>query len=107
MISCGEKKDSVGKKTPPAEIVTPEQMKEVLVDVLLTEGAIGTAEMKHHDIKYQALHYYSYILKKHKMTNQQFNENFNYYAGDVDQMEKIINDVISELSEKEGMIRKK
>jgi len=107
LFSCGDKKESTKKAIPRAEIITPDQMKEVLVDVLLTEGAIGTAEMKHHDVKYQALHYYSFILKKHKMTFQQFNDNFNYYSSDIDQMEKIMTDVITELTEKEGMIRKK
>jgi hypothetical protein len=104
-ISCKGKDESAKKVAPPADIVSPEQMEAVLVDVLLAEGATGVSEMQNHDAKNLALHYDSYVLKQHNMTNRQFTANFNYYAGDIDQMEKIITEVISQLSVKQGKVK--
>jgi hypothetical protein len=106
-LSCGWKKESTEKVAPPAEIVSPEQMEDVLVDILLAEGATGVSELKSHNAKYMSLHYDTYVLKKHNMTSRQFTANYNYYAGDIEQMEKIITEVINDLSEKQNLIRKK
>jgi hypothetical protein len=104
-LSCGGKKEGTEKVAPPADIVTPEQMKAVLVDVFLAEGAVGTSELKNRNAKYMSLHYYKYVLKRHKMTSAQFTANFTYYASDIDQMEKIMTEVITELSEKQDVIK--
>lgn len=105
-FSCGEKKEGIKKTAPPTDIITAIQMKDVLEDVFLAEGATGVAELKQHNVKYQSLHYYTFVLKKHNMSSRQFMANFNYYANDVDQMEKILTDVINDLTEKQNITKK-
>jgi hypothetical protein len=105
-ISCGKKKQGTEKTAPPVDIITAEQMQDVLVDVLLAEGATATSELNHLSVKYEALHYYNFVLNKHKLTAPQFIANFNYYANDADQMEKIITEVINDLSQKQNMYKK-
>jgi hypothetical protein len=104
-FSCGNK--NTQKVAPPADIIPAEQMKEIILDVLYVEGAVGVSEQKFHNTKNMTLHYYAYVFKRHNITSEQFLANYNYYAGDIDQMEKIMTEVISDLSEKQGVTKRK
>ncbi len=105
IISCGKKNEAKEKSPPPQNIISSDEMKNVLVDVFLAEGAIGEMEIKHKDAQYYAKHYYNYVLKKHNMTNEQFQKSYSYYSADIEEMQKIMSDVVDDLSEKQSKVR--
>lgn len=106
-FSCGKKKESKSNESPPANIINVEDMKSVLVDVLLAEAAIGTKEMRQEDVRYFSYHYYNYVLKKHNISREQFRKSYSYYAEDTDEMELILADVIEDMSTKQSKARNK
>jgi hypothetical protein len=103
--SCGKKKADTEKAVPPAEIVSADEMENILVDVFLAEGAVGVSDVYHQDVRYYTRHYYNFILKKHNITAEQFQKSFEYYASELDEMEKIMTDVIDNLSQKQSQVR--
>ena len=105
IISCGKKNEAKEKSPPPTDIISSDEMKNVLVDVFLAEGAISEMEIKHKDPQYYAKHYYNYVLKKHNLTNSQLQKSYSYYAKDIEKMQKIMSDVVDDLSEKQSKVR--
>lgn len=105
VYSCSRKKAVKEKAVVSADIVSADEMKSILVDVFLAEGAVGVDDVYHHDVRYYTCHYYNYILKKHNVTADQFQKSFDYYASELDVMEKIMTDVIDDLSQKQSQVR--
>ena len=105
ITSCGKKNEAKEKLFPPQNLISSDEMKNVLVDVFLAEGAIGQMEIKHKDNQYYAKRYYNYVLKRHNITNEQFQKNYSYYSADIEEMQKIMSDVIDDLSEKQSKVR--
>ncbi len=104
-FSCGKKKESKSNGSSPANIINVEDMKSVLVDVLLAEASIGAKEMRHEDVRYFSYRYYNYVLKKHNISREQFQKSYSYYAEDTDKMELVLADVIEDLSKKQSKAR--
>lgn len=103
--SCGKKKAETEKAVPSAIVVSADEMKSILVDVFLAEGAVGVSDVGHGDVRYYTRHYYDFILKKHNITAAQFQISFEYYASELDEMEVIMTDVIDDLSKKQSQVR--
>ena len=104
-FSCGKKKDTTKKETAPVDIVSADEMTNIMVDVLLAEGEAGLADSKHQNIEYFTRHYYGYVMKKHNITNEQFKKSYTYYAADIEEMLKIMTNVIDNLSQKQSKVR--
>lgn len=103
--SCGKKKADTTKAVPSEDIVSSDEMKGILVDVFIAEGAIGISDVYHKDMNYYTRQYYNFILKKHNISATQFQKSFKYYASDLDEMEKIMTEVIDDLSQKQSQVR--
>jgi len=103
--SCGKKKTDKEKAIPSEDVVSADEMKVILVDVFLAEGAIGVSDVNRKDVRYFTSHYYNFILKKNNITATQFQKSFEYYASDLDEMELIMTDVIDDLSQKQSQVR--
>ena len=101
-FSCGKKEDSKSNEPPPANIINVEDMKSVMVDMLLAEASVGAKEVRHENVQYFSYHYFNYALKKHNISREQFRKSYSYYAEDTDKMELILADVIEDLSKKQS-----
>jgi hypothetical protein len=104
VCSC-VKENSAKKEAKSADIASVDKMTSVLVDVLLAEGAVSLKEAKQQDVKYYTWHYYNFVLKKHNMSIGQFRKSYNYYSSDVEEMLKIMTNVIDSLSQKQSKVR--
>jgi hypothetical protein len=89
------------------DILSIEQMSSVLVDVHLIEATLITKQNNGQDVKYYTKYYYSYLTKKHNITYDQFKYNINYYSSHIKEFEKIYEQVVNTISQKNGEIYKK
>jgi len=105
VVSCGRKKDSKEKKPSSEKIVSVKEMTNIMIDVMLAEGAIGATEANLKKPEYYTWHYYNFILKKNNITIEQFRKSYVYYASDSDKMLKIMTNVVDTLSEKQSKIK--
>lgn len=103
---CG-KKDNDEKETlaQNSDIISSEEMVLVLEDVYLAEGAISRKDVDANNPQYYATKYYDFILKKHNLTNDQFMASYTYYSSDAEEMVKILEVVINDLSQKQGLLQ--
>ncbi|NTW32765.1 MAG: DUF4296 domain-containing protein [Bacteroidetes bacterium] len=106
IISCAKKNDSKQAEIPPSNIISSDEMASVLEDAFLVEGSVGLINnISQKSISYNTRRYYSYILKKHNITFEQFRESYTYFASNNDKMEQIMTTVINNLSEKQSKVR--
>ena len=104
LISCG-KSDAGLNKSLPDGIISSEEMTKVLVDVYIAETATGIKDNSQTYSNYLAKHYYTEIFKKHHTNLNQFKNSFDYYTTETIEMEKIMANVIDELSKMQSEIK--
>lgn len=105
-ISCGTKSNDE-KITPPqnSKILSGEEMSKVLEDIYLAEGATNRKELIANNPKFYASLYYNYVLTKHNVTRDQFMTSYTYYSSNADEMVKILEVIINDLSQKQGLLQ--
>ncbi len=89
------------------DILSEEKMTSILVDIHLIEADLFIKQNNGKDIKYYTRYYYDYLTKKYHITYNQFVININYYASHIKEFEKIYEQVVSTISQKNGEIYKK
>jgi hypothetical protein len=105
-IYCGKNNSDENKSLQKkSDVISSEQMAFVLEDVYLTEGAITRKEISANSPGYYACQYYNYILKKHNLTKDQFMDSYCYYSSDADEMVMILELIINDLSQKQGVLQ--
>lgn len=62
----------------PNDLIPPDQMKNILIDLLLTEETVLVSKIK--DVPKTNFQAKNIVLKKHGVTEKQFRESNNYYA---------------------------
>ena len=98
LISCSKKEEKI-----PENILPKEKMIPIMVDVHLAEAKIQSNNLSMTDsTKKIAAGYYKNVFEKNKITEQQFRESFLYYSRHLDLLNKIYEEVISELSKKQA-----
>ena len=99
--SCARREEVV-----PKEIISPDSMVAILVDVHLAEA---TASMNRiNDIqRFSAPELYPVIYKSHHTDSITFRKSFDYYLDHPKKLDKIYEQVISELSRRESEINSK
>lgn len=102
---CGTKNEDEKAIPQSSDIVSSEEMVLILEDVYLAEGAISIKEVSSDHPKYFAGHYYNYVLKKHNINSARFMESYRYYSSNADEMVKILELVINDLSQKQGLLQ--
>lgn len=104
---CSKKNDDEKKTIPPnSGIVSSEEMVQILEDVYLAEGAVNSKEVHaNNQGEYFANRYYNYVLKKHNITSNQFMESYTYYSSNAEEMVKILELIINDLSQKQGLLQ--
>jgi len=107
IFSCKKKDNNNNASSRSADIVSYEEMKSILTDILFTEAALVNEQPRYNDkINYYTKRYYSYVFKKHKITKEQFQKSYTYYASDIDGMNKMMTEIIDELSQNQSKVKK-
>jgi hypothetical protein len=92
------------RATIPPDVIPPEQMMLVLVDVHLVEASLVQAKLANKDIDYLSNYYYWSIMKKHHITYKKLNESIKFYSSNLKELYLIYEDVASELSTTQSRI---
>ena len=86
----------------PDNILTRDQMAQILPDVQLAEAAIANKNLWGDSAKKYASDCYAFVFKQHRIDKKLFESSLNYYLLHPKDLDLIYTDVISELSLKEA-----
>ncbi|MDF1676610.1 MAG: DUF4296 domain-containing protein [Vicingaceae bacterium] len=99
-LSCSSSQNEL-----PEGILTHEELVSVLTDIEIAQGYLKIKSSIDDSLfrskAFQDNHYI-HILKKHNITEEQFNNNIAYYSMYPEEMEKIYNDVIIAISQEQA-----
>jgi hypothetical protein len=104
-ISCKPK--VVLKLSKPDLFLTEDQMVKLFTDAQLVEGALSFKRNKGTLIKDLKNDYYQAMFTNHGITDKIFEENVAYYNQFPEQMEKIYDEVLANLSKTQSMMEVK
>jgi hypothetical protein len=103
---CGGKNKSEKKSiSASADIISSTEMAGVLEDIYLAEGAVNSKELYGNNPGYFACRYYNYVLAKHNLTAEEFMKSYTFYSADAEEMILILDMIITDLSEKQGLLQ--
>ena len=95
--ACGK-----GEEKVPDNVLSHNQMVQILPDVQLAEAAIANKNLYGDSAKKYATDCYDFVFHQHQITRKQFERSLNYYLLHPKDLDLIYTDVISELSQKEA-----
>lgn len=98
LLSC-----NTAKKDVP-NVLTREQMVDILTDIQIIEAKL-TYEKKS-AIKFEQLSkkYYKSVFSKYEITREEFEESLFYYEQDIEELDNIYSDVITNLNKLQSEI---
>ena len=102
LVACADEKNTV-----PENILPVQKMSEVMVDVNLLEASLGQnintgikVDSVNSKISFE-------VFKKHNITEEQYQESFDYYLQHLDSLDKIYELVLIDLSEMQAEVMSK
>ena len=92
------------KKELPAGVLPHAKMVTVLADIEEAEARMQISGMNLTDSSQNAgYRFYKYIFQKNNITDSVFRKSFSYYSNNLELLDKIYDDVITELSRRQGI----
>ena len=83
-------------------------MSEVLYDVHIVETTLLHLQQNNHNVLNKQKQLYDLVLKKHKVSKQDFDSSLTYYATkNLNALEKVYADLITSLTKKQAEIKNK
>jgi len=94
------------KSTNKNEYIIPEEdFKQILVEIHLKDGMAGNSRLRRDASRYDTTNIYTTSIEKYGYTREQFDSTLNYYAFYINALDRVYDDVIRRLNEKETEIR--
>jgi len=91
---------------PPDELMTEEQIVNVLTDLNIAEGIIAVRRQGKSNVTMEFKDsLYQLVFENWGITSAQLNQNLDYYNNDPKHMERIMDQVLSRLSQEESQIK--
>ncbi len=100
VLSCSKDK----KAEIPADIIPPDQMVMVLVDFHLAEASLIEGRNEGQVISINKDFYFYSILQKYQISYKKFNQSLKFYCSNLEELDLIYKDVITELSKTQSRI---
>jgi hypothetical protein len=88
-------------------VIPADSMVTLLTDLHLADGVITTVKLKDQSLEHISTEYFSAILEKHKIGRDTFKESLRYYAYHTEELDKIYEKVIINLSKIESLATSK
>ena len=88
-------------KTPPG-ILSQAKMIPLITDLHIADAAVSVRNLPPDSARKCLFVYYHTVYRKHKTDEEQLKKSLDYYAGKPIQLEHIYEEVLNELSRKEG-----
>lgn len=95
--SCNNKKDEI-----PEHIIPLEKMAEILTDIHIAEAYSSFRNLQGESMKQSMTAYYKFIFDKHKISQFQFEESFDFYSNSPASFLKVYDGILSNFSKKEA-----
>jgi len=96
---------SAPKPTFNMALVLPaDSMESLLTDVHIADGIIAVLKNKQQTAGKLSSEYFEAILKKHALSREAFEESMRYYAYHTEKLDKIYEQVITDLSKMESLV---
>jgi len=89
------------KPDRPEGVLSEEKMIDVLVDMHLAEGVMSVSRVRQQFHYQPARVFYDSIFNHQNITREQFNQSVHYYSKDVNQYDKIYDEVLERLNKME------
>lgn len=86
------------KSRAPKNLITADHFVQVMVDVHLAEASVSNMRIGPDSARTLLAEHYATILSDHRITGVQLNESFGYYKRHPEEMARIYERVIEELS---------
>jgi hypothetical protein len=96
IVACAEKKEEPAP--PPSDLLSEEEMAEVLVDLHIMEASINVKMTQESRLVKDTAHYQD-VYKEHKISKAQLDESFRYYASKPEKLSGIYEIVVSKLNQ--------
>lgn len=96
MVGCGP---SLDRPKGASNVIIPDSMSLIMTDIHLIEGAKVGENIMGDSLR--AAHYFRSIYQKYGITQARFEESFDYYSERPDEMNRIYESVIEELTRME------
>ena len=100
-LGCGEKPD----ESVPIDVLSIQEMTEIMVDVQLIEGGIVIRKYNKTQRKGQIADYYKSLYHKHKISKETFENSLKYYTDHPDKLEEIYDGMLERLSKLEAEVQ--
>lgn len=98
LLACFVLGCSSHKLEKPDNLLSPQKMEDVLVDINLTEAALDQMSMDSRQIVPEIVQQYDSVFQKHQIQADQFKISYEYYLADGKQMQKIYEKVVERLT---------
>ncbi|WP_181306423.1 DUF4296 domain-containing protein [Rufibacter sp. XAAS-G3-1] len=91
----------------PADLISEEQMTRIMIDVHLTEAAIGRTIPNYDTSRVAYREAHKRILKRHAVSDSAFKHSYDFYLSNPALLDKIYEDVLDSLSLREAKLTAK
>lgn len=105
LVACTQKLKQIPEV--PTDLIPKDTMTSLFADLRLMD-AILVNDQKNRRAKIEEtnLFLYNSILEKYHVSRDRFDRSFNYYASNLDEFDKIYEDVISQLAKQKAELEK-
>jgi hypothetical protein len=104
ILALGSCYHTVPDPTFKMDLVIPaDSMATLLTDLHIADGVINNTKLKDKTLKQLSTEYFSEILEKHGISRDAFDESMRYYAYHTEELDKIYEKVIVNLSKIESV----
>ncbi len=86
----------------PKHILSEEKFKATLIDIHLLEGKLELQKNVSDTLFYMAGRGYERVFEKHGISQEQFEETFEYYRSEPKKFDKLYETIVEELSKAEA-----
>ncbi|HEY9114224.1 MAG TPA: DUF4296 domain-containing protein [Bacteroidales bacterium] len=84
--------------TVPENLLTKDQMVDILTDIQLSEGILTYRRIERLPVNNYGESLYNKVIEEHQLTREQLQQNIDYYNGNPKLMEKIYDEVLGRLN---------
>lgn len=103
-ISCHTKQNDQIAADRPSDVLHPDTMGQILIDIHFAEAAIKRKQLKGDTAIFTAQKYYNEIYSIHQVTEEKFRKSMEFYRNHPKIFEKIYKDILEKISQKEGQL---
>lgn len=86
-------------------IIPPQKMQEILLDIHLADGIANREGESNNSAESRTITLYKEVFAKYKISESQFYTSFNFYLQHADTLDKIYENIITEISKEQAQIK--